>query len=43
MNDEEIKKLGEKVAAGTATKEETLVFMKELNSLLEEFKTELKK
>ena len=42
MNEEEIKNLAQKVVDGTASKEETLVFMQEFNKLLEELKSELK-
>ena len=43
MNNDELKQLAEKVASGKASKEESLRFMKEFNSLLEELKVELKK
>lgn len=43
MNEEELKVLAEKVVAGTASQEESLLFMKEFNALLEELKEELKK
>jgi hypothetical protein len=43
MTDEEIKQLAEKIISGKASKEESLQFMKELNSVLEELKKELKK
>ena len=43
MSDDELKQLAEKVASGEASKEESLMFMKEFNSLLEELKKELKK
>jgi hypothetical protein len=43
MNDEELKQLAEKVASGTASKEDTVRFLKESNALLEELKEELKK
>ena len=42
MTDEELKQLAEKVSEGKASKEETLVFVKEFNRILEELKTELK-
>ncbi len=43
MNEEEIKSLATKVVDGTASKEESLVFMQEFNKILEELKGELKK
>ena len=43
MNDEEIKKLAEKIVSGEASKEETLQYTKELNAKLEELKKELQK
>ena len=43
MNSEQLKQLAEKVAEGKASKEESLLFMKEFNALLEELKDELKK
>ena len=43
MTDEEIKLLAEKIVSGNSSKEESLLFMKEMNSLLEDFKKELKK
>lgn len=43
MDDEKLKQLAEKVVGGKASKEESLLFMKEFNTLLEELKEELKK
>lgn len=43
MNDLELKQLAEKVVKGEASEEESLMFMKEFNAILEELKTELKK
>jgi len=43
MSEDELKFLAEKVVKGEATDDEKLVFMKELNALLEELKDELKK
>lgn len=38
MDEKELAALAEKIKAGTATKEETLTFHKELNKLLSEIK-----
>lgn len=38
MDEKELVALAEKIKAGTATKEETLTFHKELNRLLSEIK-----
>lgn len=43
MTDEEIQQVAEKIVSGQASGEESLQFMKELNSVLEELKKELKK
>ena len=43
MTDEELQKIAEKIAMNTASKEETLVFMRQYNALLAELKEELKK
>ena len=42
MDEKELAALAEKVKAGTATKEETLTFHKELEKLLSEMKELLK-
>lgn len=41
MKAEEIKALGEKVAAGSATPEEKLVFLRELNVLIKGMRADL--
>jgi hypothetical protein len=43
MTNEEIQQLAKRIVSGKASKEESLQFMKELNSVLEKLKTELKK
>ena len=43
MNEEELRKVFEKIMQGTASKQETADFLKSLNVLLKEFKEELKK
>lgn len=42
MTPDEIKILGEKVANGTATSEEKLSFLKELNKLVEDMSADLR-
>ena len=43
MTDEELQIIAEKISSNTATKDETLVFMRQYNALLVELKEELKK